>query len=155
MISDPASFFEQVIHQTLSHLNRDDSRPVDPGKPSDESTLIELLGARLAAMFQPDPSQPPDRGADGDSDLSPVERAHYQELLERNATLAFALGACDCWGEHSDCNICWGDGKPGWALPDPYFFSQLVRPALQAIKETSAGRPQGARTRPRAPRNER
>lgn len=147
MISDPAAFFHQVIQQALSHTSADDTPHADSANPDNEKALIEILGNSLAAMFQQDRPPRSDQGADANRDLSPGERVNYQALLERNGTLALALGACDCWGELSDCNVCWGAGKPGWNLPDLHFFAQLVRPALKTIRETSVSLSRGARTK--------
>ena len=62
-------------------------------------------------------------------------QAELEYLRERNDTLALALGACYlCWGEDSDCPACGGNGRPGSTLPAKQVFSQLIVPAIHAIK---------------------
>ena len=56
----------------------------------------------------------------------------YDELLERNAELAAALGACECWGdEEEDCPVCYGEGAPGWVRPDRRLYARYVHPAIR------------------------
>jgi hypothetical protein len=47
--------------------------------------------------------------------------------------LASALGACDCWGTRTACQICAGAGSPGWADPDPDLFQAYVAPAAARL----------------------
>lgn len=61
--------------------------------------------------------------------------AHIQRVMRnlnaRNAFLAHALGACDCWGADARCDRCHGDGVPGWSEPSPAAFDALVVPLVQ------------------------
>src|SRR5688500_15458651 len=59
--------------------------------------------------------------------------AYFEELLDRNSSLAAALGACDCWGAAPHCPICEGEGSPGWMLPDRELFKVYVQPALSIM----------------------
>jgi hypothetical protein len=58
---------------------------------------------------------------------------HYEELIQRNSLLAAALGACECWGDVDGCEICRGEGTPGWCRPDRRLFARFVRPAVRAL----------------------
>lgn len=54
-----------------------------------------------------------------------------QHLSDRDALLAAALGACECWGDDSDCAVCGGDGVSGWTEPDDELYATYVRPAVR------------------------
>lgn len=66
-------------------------------------------------------------------------RQRFRDLLDRADdlrgrldTLAAALGACaECWGGDPECTWCRGRGRPGFALPEPQSFEQLVLPAVR------------------------
>jgi hypothetical protein len=59
-----------------------------------------------------------------------VDRVTYNELFHRNAAVAAALGACDCWGERANCPLCNGEGSPGWVPPDESLFAIYVGPVV-------------------------
>jgi hypothetical protein len=65
--------------------------------------------------------------------------AHIQRLLQhmadRNAFLAGALGACECWGADGRCSRCGGRGTPGTFDPDASAFALLVLPLARAHPE--------------------
>ena len=61
--------------------------------------------------------------------------AEFVQMRERNSALAAALGACDCWGLNLDCEICCGEGKSGWAVPDKELFSLFVAPVLNTVRQ--------------------
>jgi hypothetical protein len=140
MISDFRLFFQRVLEQALAKSPNLGASMMNPDTNAREAYLAEAVGNGLAAMFETDESSKSDHSEGPARDLSPDVAAHYEELLERNAAMASALGACDCWGEVGDCEICMGAGKPGWALPNKLLFSKLIRPALQALKESSFDR---------------
>lgn len=56
-------------------------------------------------------------------------------LIERNRTIAFGLGACECWGTDRDCLRCSGLGVPGYFIPEEREFVELVLPLLQSRLE--------------------
>jgi hypothetical protein len=56
-----------------------------------------------------------------------------QMLVERNVLLAAALGACDCWGTDPACDICAGEGSPGWTEPDHRLYVEYVEPATRRM----------------------
>lgn len=73
-------------------------------------------------------------------------RRELADLREVNDTLAGALGACAlCWGGDPNCVVCQGLGGPGFELPDPKLFNQLVVPAVRRAYGYRASGP--ARTR--------
>lgn len=75
-------------------------------------------------------------------------------LIERNTVLAAALGACDCWGERTDCDVCGGAGVAGWIDPDQPAFEMYIAPALRIYERLAWSRAPGpakptpARARP-------
>lgn len=50
------------------------------------------------------------------------------QFTKRNAFVAGALGACECWGADASCARCGGEGMPGWFEPVPRAFEALVVP---------------------------
>lgn len=55
-------------------------------------------------------------------------------LWKMNNSLAEALGSCNnCWGEDADCNICQGQGSPGWRQINKRFFNRFVLPGLEKL----------------------
>lgn len=71
--------------------------------------------------------------------------AELEELRERNDLLAEALGACHlCWGEDIDCEICRGEGYPGFFKPDANMFRQYVTPATQRLQRQARRKQQDA-----------
>jgi hypothetical protein len=140
MISDFRLFFQRVLEQALAKSPNLGASLMNPDTDAREAYLAEAVGNGLAAMFETGESSKPDHSEGSARNLSSDVAAHYEELLERNAAMASALGACDCWGEVGDCEICRGAGKPGWAIPNRRLFSKLIRPALQALRESSFDR---------------
>jgi hypothetical protein len=70
--------------------------------------------------------------------LQRMARSMYAELEElrgRNDMLAAALGACYlCWGENVLCEVCGGEGAPGFTSPDGELFKELVSPAMRRMQ---------------------
>lgn len=68
--------------------------------------------------------------------------AELHELRHRNDVLADALGACrNCWGEHEECPVCDGRGRPGWRRPDPTGFRVVVDPAIRRLRAVPRAEP--------------
>lgn len=63
-------------------------------------------------------------------EVAKVQRL-LQNMSDRNAFLAGALGACECWGADPGCDRCAGRGAPGAYPPDPDAFAALVLPLAQ------------------------
>ena len=75
--------------------------------------------------------EPPHSGPPG-SEL-PLEPP--SAMTTRLVDLARALGACTlCLGDSSDCPACGGFGAPGWSVPDPELFGELVVPAVRRLQ---------------------
>ena len=53
-------------------------------------------------------------------------------LSQRNAFVAGALGACECWGMNISCEKCQGRGSAGAFEPVPEAFETLVVPLLRS-----------------------
>lgn len=121
MFADSNEIFQRVFEQAIGT-----SESADTSNTTTEDLIADLIGRYVGPML-------------GSGQLGPllgyVETAlsHYSELRHRDAVLAAALGACECWGESGDCEICDGAGFPGWSLPDEDLFAEWVRPALTAL----------------------
>ncbi|GAA3938324.1 hypothetical protein [Actinoplanes auranticolor] len=107
-LDDPARAVSGLLQQLLG------------GMLSDE--LAMMLAQRLLGAFTGSPAQP----------------AADKDLAERNIVLASALGACDCWGERPDCDVCGGAGAAGWTSPDRAAFDLYVAPALRTVDRSTA-----------------
>lgn len=55
-------------------------------------------------------------------------------LRLRNRRLAYALGACECFGERPDCEVCAGEGGSGAYRINTRLFRTLVAPALEQVR---------------------
>ena len=68
------------------------------------------------------------------------DQEHLDEPpIDTNMLLAAALGACECWGLRVDCDLCLGQGSPGWTHPDPELFDEFVMPAIAKLSGSTAG----------------
>lgn len=137
MISDPSAFLQRVMEQTLIKSPNLIATLAAQDEGTREATVIDLLSDRLAAILETNEPRTSKREEDSESNLSPDVLAWYEDLATRNAALAAALGACDCWGQ-VECTVCHGTGGPGWTLPDKRLFSYFVRPALEVLNRLRA-----------------
>lgn len=129
MFANPEQILQRVIDQALGSSKGDSSTPAPT-----EDLVADLIGRYLGPMMGDGTQESPLL------DYVSAALSHYAELQERNATLAAALGACDCFGESTVCETCHGGGFPGWSVPDEELFSDWVRPALAALaRSRSAG----------------
>jgi hypothetical protein len=55
---------------------------------------------------------------------------------DRNVLIAAALGACECWGEDLECDMCAGCGAPGWRVPDPQLYEDYVAAAARRMSRS-------------------
>jgi hypothetical protein len=62
--------------------------------------------------------------------LSHIQRT-MSLMAKRNAFVAGALGACECWGADVSCARCRGAGSPGTFEPVPSAYETLVVPLLR------------------------
>ena len=132
--SDPLALVERVIEQAVSQLMPPEAL-AETGDGSADDALATALGNGLARMIAGDEFE---TSGPHDREPAPEWVAHDHELLDRNRTVAAALGACDCWGSRPDCPICAGAGAPGWALPDERLFAAYVLPAVSALAPAGA-----------------
>jgi hypothetical protein len=112
-LGDHLALAERVIAQVVDRVAAEET--FGDGTPAER--IAAALGNRLARLVVEEETS----------------ASRYEELLERNITLASALGACDCWGESADCPICDGDGRAGWLPPDPHLFATYVQPVARAV----------------------
>ncbi len=53
-------------------------------------------------------------------------------LLSRNDTLTAALGTCsECLGEDPNCNVCYGEGKPGNYEISVDLYNHFIQPCIK------------------------
>ncbi|MBK7854435.1 MAG: hypothetical protein IPJ79_05570 [Bacteroidetes bacterium] len=57
------------------------------------------------------------------------------EMLDLQATIASALGACNCYGLNPFCDNCYGSGKPGTKPLNEEAFNTFVYPLIQKLSE--------------------
>jgi hypothetical protein len=142
VLVNPGAVAERVFQPVVEQLWRDGADASDDDE-APELVIATALGNRLArAVSGGDPAAPDDWRAVPGRAVAP-----YEQLVERNAVLALALGACDCWGQQPDCPICDGAGEPGWVPPDRTMFASYVYPAVRAIKGLGASPVAGRRAR--------
>jgi hypothetical protein len=123
LMEDPQSLRRTL--EALSQLGTVlDASGSDNGTSS--SGLVSLL-SQVAQSAQTDGQSEPRIGG---FQTDQVDRVTYNELFHRNAAVAAALGACDCWGERANCPLCNGEGSPGWVPPDENLFAIYVRPVV-------------------------
>jgi chromosome segregation ATPase len=61
-------------------------------------------------------------------------------LWKLNNSLSEAVGSCNtCWGEDPDCDICKGNGSPGWRQINKRFFNIYILPGLEKLYGLSKG----------------
>jgi hypothetical protein len=131
--ADPADLAQTLLKQRLQQAEQVDSAVEEDEEPWPELGWDERgpqapaeTHAASSEFAQSAPS----------SDPLPDPR-----LLE----LARALGACVlCFGDAPDCPVCGGLGAPGWALPEPSLFTELVVPALRRLDSEELRHTQGA-----------
>jgi hypothetical protein len=56
-----------------------------------------------------------------------------EAVQDRNLLIAAALGACECWGEDLECDLCAGRGTPGWQRPDAQLYEEYVAAATRRM----------------------
>jgi len=134
-IGDPRILCGRILEHVLERFAYEYAAS-DPERPPEEAIAV-ALGDRLAEMIVgPKESAP----TNGHIDSRWAEQPEpYDELFERDAALAAALGACDCWGQDAHCPLCRGAGGPGWTLPDRQLFAEYVYPALRALPKRDNG----------------
>ncbi len=110
VLPDPSGFAERLIEQAL-------------GRVAEQSRGGEAMaGIRL----DPESSHP----------IREEPDPAHETPHEFNDLLASALGACECWGDDTDCGRCAGRGASGWLDPDPDLFQIFVGPAVERLSTT-------------------
>ena len=60
--------------------------------------------------------------------------ANLKYLWKLNNSLSEALGSCNsCWGEDAECELCQGQGSPGWRQINKRFFNRYILPCLEKL----------------------
>jgi hypothetical protein len=71
--------------------------------------------------------------------MTPDQPDADEASVDTNLLLAGALGACECWGLQTGCELCRGRGGVGWIRPDPVLFEEFVKPAIARFSDISPG----------------
>ena len=125
---DPVAFVERVLMHVQDQLT-DDDRFIGSYQPLDE-WLAVTLGNQLAGLIAKKDLSIRDKR----SGTARRNDARLKEVIARDALLAAALGACECWGQWEECPMCEGDGTSGWVLPDEQLYARYVQPAVGVIR---------------------
>jgi hypothetical protein len=121
-----------------------------------QSLLVQALGPGAPAVLGQDVDADPtalltqyllqrrtaddDEGGDEGDPPSAAERAELEDLRRRNEIFAAAVGACEiCWGDDPTCQICRGEGRPGWEEPNRGLFAEVAGPALRRLRREATG----------------
>ena len=115
--------------------------PADAGSstaPGAQGAGLNLLVQAIGKMLADDDDDPGARAKEADlamrrrawKALSRMQRT-TSLMARRNAFVAGALGACECWGADVSCPRCHGSGSPGTFEPVPTAFETLVVPLLR------------------------
>lgn len=132
-VGDPFGTLDRVAGHVWEQLSDPVATPETSAGAGPEALIASLITRRLTGFFTaPEPDLTQDRHNTVQAD---AQTAHYEELLDRNSSVAGALGACDCWGSAPSCPICQGEGIPGWMLPDGELFAAYVEPALTRLTD--------------------
>jgi hypothetical protein len=132
---DPLAFVERVLLHVQDQLTHDDPLIGSSHQPLDD-WLVATLGNQLAGLVAKEEL------SIGEKWWSVAHRrndARLKEALARDAVLASALGACECWGRWTECPICEGEGAPGWIIPDEELYGRFVQPAVSSITNIDFG----------------
>jgi hypothetical protein len=136
VVSDPGGTLGRVLDQALAQLLGTESTPDPAAGP--EALLVSAITRRLGLLEAPEPYMTFDEHLTEGPD---PQAGYLEQLMDRNSSLASALGACDCWGDAPDCPICSGEGHPGWAALDRELFAAYVGPALAARNDRGVTNP--------------
>ena len=120
----------EVVSQLGAVL--DASQKSDASEIDDRASGIGLLPV-LSELVQPTSANGQSGPKVAGLQTDQVDRVTYNELFHRNAAVAAALGACNCWGERANCPLCNGEGSPGWVSPDENLFAIYVHPVLHQL----------------------
>jgi hypothetical protein len=144
LMTDPLLVVERTLEQALEQLVEEEGVSGDAARAPEELIAV-ALASRLSGMMVPDAPATEGHNHDGLD-----ERQERERLIVTNRALAHALGACECWGGHQDCNRCGGAGSSGWLLPDERLFELYVHPAISAVRaahaRTDEKQPEGVQT---------
>jgi len=133
VVSDPGGTLGRVLNQAFVQLVASDSTPDSAAGP--EALVASAITRRLGLLVAPEPHVTFDEHTTAGPD---PQAGYLEQLMDRNSSLASALGACDCWGDAPDCPICGGEGHPGWAALNRELFAAYVGPALAAMTDHEA-----------------
>jgi len=132
---DSANAIQQLVEDVLSHINGGGINNESFNHLPDNEQFVGWIRSLLMNFLESGSSQK--LVADLKNALGYI-LTHYAELNKRDLELASALGACTCWGEVEHCEICHGEGSPGWMMPDQEMFLRMVVPALLTVNRSKA-----------------
>jgi hypothetical protein len=80
----------------------------------------------------------------------PLVQGAVEDLDDIRILLTAALGACECWGQDPDCDLCDGAGSSGWTAPDEDLYTEYVVPAVRRRADTAGAANTTSRADPAA-----
>jgi hypothetical protein len=112
------------------------------GRVFDAQAVEVRPAVEARSIEEPRPALEDARAGSADSSSQDPEEPDRESLLAEVSTLrervdrcAAALGACGvCWGTDPACRACRGHGRPGFAMPDPELFKELIVPAARTLR---------------------
>jgi hypothetical protein len=122
VLPDPSGYAERLIEQALGWV-------AEQSRAGGAIPGAAHLGAGESRTIRVEPEPP------------------REDRHELNDLLASALGACECWGDDTECRRCAGLGASGWLEPDADLFQMFVGPAVERLSTT----PDSSTSRPRRP----
>jgi hypothetical protein len=143
---DTSVIMDRVLDQLGQRFARQ-GLPQGLAGMSPEDLIASAVADWIGRVLLPAPDEPIEVHSLPTRDPEPFLPT-YDELLEHNAELAAALGACECWGEEEDCPVCYGEGAAGWVRPDRRLYACYVRPALRRRSPATRRRPAGSGAAP-------
>lgn len=121
------TFATRVLERALQKAGYMPEPPADPAAVSNPGDMfIDSLAAKIIDFVKH-----ADTAAIAHNAMSSV----IEQLRIRNARMALAVGACECFGDDVSCPHCAGSGAPGWRLPDRSHFTAMVRPAMEKVEQ--------------------
>jgi hypothetical protein len=138
---DTSVIMDRVFAQLAQRVASQGIPPEFAGM-SPEDLIASAAADWIGRMLLPGADEPIEVRSSVAPDREPALPG-YDELLERNAELAAALGACECWGDDEDCPDCYGEGGSGWLRPDRRLYAHYVHQAVKRLPPAPRRRPVG------------
>ena len=123
------TFATRVLERVLQKCGYMQEPVRSPGMPGPSDVFIDNLAGKVIEFVQRADANVATRLS------TSMSTPAVEQLRARNARVALALGACDCFGDDVTCARCGGRGAPGWQVPDRSHFEATIRPALTKVAQ--------------------